>query len=214
MTCDVIRNNGEQPERYIAQVSMQNLTARFGIMIGPLSVTAAGEFPTPPAPIAAKVSYMNYILGKNIIGAIDSWEALLDTEDRKWLKFLEGNSRALSRTLFFASIMSGLFLCLAANNALSANLVQVPLESWLIYSTMAVFVFGCIGKLCGEFAERRIDELRPKNNINITRGDERHEIKIRSKNRKGLIRAFASVLLVIIQSCIALMTERLISFVY
>lgn len=198
MTFDIVRNEGETPERYVIQVSVQNLSSRMAIFLGNISFGAVGEFPTPPAPISVTVRYNNYILGKNLLGAIDAWEAALDKSTNKWIDRLKSHSHHARAVIQFFTILSGVAFSqglLAHFDAIKINDIRI----WLVYSAYSMLIFGAVGYVLGLVAERNIDRHSNKPNIILTNGDRKYLKDIERSNIKRLAKSSIALFLVIFE---------------
>lgn len=205
MTYDVIRNNDEVPERYVVQMSVQNLGPSIEIFLGPISLSSPGKFPVPPAAISATIRYNNYILGKNIIATIDSWEKSLEVDDNKIIEFLQGQSNRISRGIFYLSSLGGVLF--------SSGLTLIPsltFQFWLIYSAACALIFSFAGYEIGKFVERNIDHYTDGNIITLTRGDIKRNNMLGKRNRNVLLKAFAATFLFFIQLAIGIWAQELV----
>jgi hypothetical protein len=200
ITHDVIRNNGETPERYVVQASIQNLARSYGFMLGPITISQIGEFPIPPAPLASTVKYNNYILGKNLIGTVENWEDSLEKRENKWIQFLQNNSNIISNISIFLGAAAGIIF---STNVMSIYEVMMnnslSLDEWIARCSLIVLVFVFIGKYSGEYFERHIDQYATPYNIILTKGDRNYDRKRVRNNTKILIKAGIGLLIVAAQ---------------
>ncbi|MDI3335051.1 hypothetical protein QKW60_01385 [Defluviimonas aestuarii] len=215
VTHDVIRNKGETPERYVVQVSIQNMPGSRGFVLGPISIGPMGEFPTPPSPIAMTVSYNNYILGKNLISTVEQWERALERREHKWITGLQRRSSLIAEVAFVVGIVSGV---LAAANITSIytilDISRLSTEQWIIRAALCVVVFSYIGKVTGEFTERHIDKYSLPNNITLTKGDRNHQSKLAKSNTRTLVKSAVGFALVIFEIVVGTWAAEIVPSVH
>ncbi len=190
MTIDVLRGEDRIPERYTAQISIQNNPPAFGIQIGPLGIRPIDSFEAPPAPIAATVRFNNYIIGKNLIGTIENWEKSLTKVTREKTRWLQKKSSSISQAISVAGTFAGIYACRAFLGIID-DASPTTIGQFFIISAGVVFAFHTLSEYLGRSVERNIDRLSGKSNISITRGDENRDVKIDKKNKVSIIKAIS-----------------------
>lgn len=201
MTFDVVRNDGETPERYVIQVSIQNFPHdSFGFILGSMALAKAGEFPAPPAPLSATIRYNNYILGKNLIATIENWESTLEVREQKVVRNLQKNPSLFPEIGFFIGTVSGIILAGNLSAFYSGfKLEDVDFRLWIMWAALAVFTFSFFGRISGKFAERHVDRYTPGNNITLTKGDHNFEKNLLKRNKESLLKAGFGTLIILMQ---------------
>ena len=196
LTYNVFRGEDSTLERYVIQLSIQNLstTASMGIMFGPIAISQPGTFAIPPSPVSCTVRYNNYILGKNLAAAADGWVAGLENVQSRTLKNIQRRSDTISECIFFLATIFGLVFSLQLH---SVGIFQ--LQDWLIYSAMIVFSFSYLGRVIGKSVERNIDRISVRDPLCITRGDRNESANREKRNQRLVLKAVFGFSLFLIQ---------------
>ena len=211
VTIDVLDGDNSTPERYQCQVSVQNNPRELGFVIGPLAISSVEHAGLPPTPIAASVTYNNYIVGKNLLAAIDDWEATLRVRENSFWRRMKRRSSAINGSMVFAGSIAGI---LFAYNFLPSFVAENDWRAWATYMAIIVAVFWKMASISGDFAEQYIDRRQEPANILITSGDQRAEDRRSKKNRGHLQKVLLAIAVVVSQIVLAVLAEPIIQLVW
>lgn len=146
------------------------------------------------------MDYSNYIKGKNLTGTIDIWVKSLDTDNRRFINFLQRHSRDITKGGEIFATLSAIIGCILfiPNNSSSTQEI-----SYLAgYSVAFVYASLHVGRILSGMIEKNIDRHEGKKNISIIKGDKTRDRKAEKKN-SGVIRnaAFFGVGIIVQISC-------------
>ncbi|SIO44871.1 hypothetical protein SAMN05444722_2221 [Rhodovulum sp. ES.010] len=210
LIADVLRGEKNDFERFEVEVSIQNNPAQFGIQIGPLGVRPVSGFEVPPAPIVAQVKFPDYILGKNIISTIESWEQALPRRATDFRKRVQKRSHMIRAATVFSTTAAALAACFIIYNFRMEQLSSAfSLPSMLFLGALVTYCLHSTGSFFASQIERNIDRQRPHYNVILTAGDQRKEEQRKIENSKYRMRAIYFALASSAQVLVSLFAEYL-----
>lgn len=150
------------------------------------------------SPINIDISYVDYIVARNIISTLDSWVSTVEfARKNKALNFIQKYSFAIGSILGSFLMILGLLACIEKiPEVLSGTGNDRALAKFILVSFGVCFIFFCFGKIIGNFIERKVDRIAEISYIKINVGDSRAVTAILEANKKYTIQSAFSLLLV------------------
>ena len=209
VTIDVFNQESELPERYQAQIAVQNNPSEFGFVIGPISFGPSEHAGIPGVPIQATVHFNNYIIGKNILSTIDNWHDNLKKREKDLLSKFKRWSATLREALTYCGTIAGIWF----GQAITSNTLAD--SDWQVLAALyasIVFSFWQIAKFSGAYSERFIDRRQDHANLIVTTGDHRAEERRLKNNQSYFKKSFMGLIVVAFQISVAVMAEPIIMY--
>ena len=211
MVIDVLRTPDGTFERYQVQIEISN---RHGMhFIGTVSIRSGdvADIDFDFGSLKYSVDYNNYTQGKNIIGALESWEKTLIRRSANLRLLLQRKSSAIRKLITFFIICSGIF----ATNGVIIIIQKLSSNynfnhTWIVWAALVVYTSSQIGFLVGSLVERQIDKQQPSNNLTITQGDKKFDIEVGDKNRALTRRAIIYAIAALFHTTLGLLLEKIL----
>jgi hypothetical protein len=140
-----------------------------------------------------EIEYVDYIIARNIISTVDSWEVGLEKNNyNKMIDMIQRYSMyfpSIIRLIFFIIIC--VYLINNIENRSILNLIE--LSKFSLLSLLSIYIFMQIGYYFGRLLEKSIDGLVSTAYIMINSGDSQELKKYQSNNIHKIIGAFMSL---------------------
>lgn len=182
VTVDIV-DSDIQPKRFKSQVSIQNTPRGIGMYLGPISFQRIEDVGIPPVPIHASVEYNDFIVGKNILSTIDSWEKALTKQDHSIIRSFQRKSQYVRHFLEIGTTLAAIAFCRVFAQDAASGASNASLFNFLVISTIIIFIGHHLGSFLANQFESFIDRISSASNITITKGDQNHNQKILKKNK-------------------------------
>jgi hypothetical protein len=170
-------------QSFKVQVSIQNDVPKIGMFIGPISLLRMDNIGIPPVPMLASIDYNDFIMGKNLLSTVESWERGLPKREPTGLRKLQEHSHKIRNAINLLSRASSIYLCLFLASLLDAATNLNNFVIWVTYSFLFIYLASELGRFVGRRVERNIDAIDAGPNFTFSRGDLNHEKKIRTNNK-------------------------------
>lgn len=194
---DVFRSDQTIPERYTVQVSISNLPASVKRAIMQIPFFGTSKFPS----IMCTIQFANYVLGKNILSAVESWERTLSKRTRKAIDFSQRYSHLIPQAGKVVGMISGFAISyrLIDYLALTESSSNANLALWALTSAAITYALMITSIALGRYSENMIDSYEFGGNLIITTGDKRREEEESRDNRKITARVAIAASFILLQ---------------